>query len=213
MYCYQITERVRHGLPVMREEGFPVIPTPTGCPFRLLLADSMATTIRELPEGELRIGVKDGQVVPMDVEFSDKHILFKRRMYRSAKQALVRVETYAGMDGKVMLTASSFDNRMAGNQQNARVRRVYKPFPDDGVVPLCTPNVVEEACKGVPFLDMFVMLYPGASFRIVRNGKLEGASPWMQVNWNGYDLWCATKVCLEGGLRDARRRRSLAPTS
>jgi len=190
MRCFQITETVRLGMEVVRS-AYPIIPTPPTCP-RLILADEIARHILELPDGDLRYGsTRDANGRPfspeMEVDIGKDHIMLGRPTKRTDRKALVLLGTAGGDGGKVFLSANTYDSEVAGGKK-PRVKRCYRAFPDAGVIPLCSDAEVARVNKGVMFLELLVLMYEGASFRIFRNGKLEGASPQMFVHWNGETL-------------------------
>jgi hypothetical protein len=195
MQCFQVTEQVSLGLPLVWG-GWPRITTPPNCP-QLLFEESSAKLVLELcerlPLKQVRYGVgvtREGRryAADMHVERTDAHVMFRRVMPKSDKLALVRVETAAGAGGKVFLTANAYDSVMNGGKPP--VKRHFHAFPDAGTVPFC--NNEEEVARmnaGVEFLDVLIMMYERASFRIFRTGHLEGASPKLSVHWNGRELW------------------------
>jgi hypothetical protein len=187
MHCFTVGDRAIPGFWVVRD-SYPHIVPPSGCP-PLLLEEPLAKFIKSLPsDGDIRYGLEENSPVrtaSMQVDITPEHILLRRSTNRSDRQALVHVVTAAGVGGKVCLTANSYDVVQAKNKQ---VSRVFRPFPDAGVLPVCTTGFVDAAKAGVEFLDIMVQLYPGASFRVCRNGRLEGASPEMYVHWNGHTL-------------------------
>lgn len=177
MNLFQVTEGVRPGLPIVRDE-FPHIPTPIGCSTRLLLDEPLVEVIQSRPRDRtLRLN-------RASVDFGRDSMLFKKPGRRPERLALVRVETAAGVDGKVFLTANSYDVAMKKNE----VKRDYRRFPDAGITAFCTDEYLAAVHQGVEFLDVVALMYPGASFRLFRNGRLEGASPQMFVHWNGTEL-------------------------
>lgn len=191
MRCFQITESVQLGMEVVRS-AYPIIPTPPTCP-RLILAEEIAQLILELPDGNLRYGAhldpNGRRFSPeMEVDIGKDHIMLGRPARRTSdRKALVLLGTAGGEGGKVFLSANTYDSEVAGGKK-PRVKRCYRAFPDAGVIPLCNDEEVARANRGVMFLNLLVLMYEGASFRIFRNGKLEGASPQMFVHWNGETL-------------------------
>lgn len=91
-------------------------------------------------------------------------------------RALVHVETAAGIGGTVKLFANTVSERF--DEKRGRVIREANEFPPLGVKLLATKA---GAC-GPEFL---IEMAPGASFRIVRSGRLECAKPELVVLWNG----------------------------
>ena len=179
MHLFQVTEGVRLGLPIVRDD-FPHIPTPNGCSGRLLLDEPIVQFIQSRPP-DRALRLKSASV-----DFGKDAILFKKPARRPERLALVHIETAAGDGGKVYLTANAYDEVFKNNKPP--VERRYKTFPGLGTQPFCTDETLTEVNKGVEFLDVVALMYPGASFRIYRNGRLEGASPQMFVHWNGMEL-------------------------
>ncbi len=207
MRCFQILEEVKQGIPVLigkGEEGHicPYLPTPAGCNMRLLLDPQITDFIKTIPEHPVRLN-------DVNVEFGDGYIVFKgRKRYGRLRdrQCLVHVVTAGGDGGKVCLTSNSYVAQLK-NRKVPEVQRVYNAFPDDGILAFCTDEELERVNNGVDYLDVVLVMHKGASFRIQRNGALEGASPQMFVHWNGEDLslslprrYVARDAPLAGGL-------------
>jgi hypothetical protein len=177
MYCFQVTERVNVGLPILWDDEGPSLEQPEGWPGQLKLDAPLAEGIVWASE----FGVTRLWQTSLDVGVN--YLLFKKPSKTNERIALVHIATAAGVGGKVYLTANAYEEVM-----QHKVTREYRPFPGAGVTPLCKPEVVAAANAGVDALNMLVMMHPGASFRIRRNGKLEGASPQLFVQWNGSAL-------------------------
>jgi hypothetical protein len=137
------------------------------------------------PDTEASYGVgRDGNTRPMYIDIDAQHLLLGPPMPRSDRMALVRLATSAGIGGRVVVTSSNWDGVMKGK----RVHREHHRLPDVGIVPICTPEVLEEMSKGVSDLDLLVQMYEGSGLRIYRNGNLEGASPQCFLHWDGHSM-------------------------
>jgi hypothetical protein len=184
MRCFQVLEEVKAGIPVVTREEEAYLPTPAGCSMRMLLEPAITDFIKTLPEQKVRLD-------DMRVEFGDGYILFKgRKMYRNLrdKQCLVHVVTAGGEGGKIRLTSNSYVAQLKGKRV-PEVQRAYNAFPDDGLITFCTPEELVRINDGVDYLDVLLVMHKGASFRIQRNGALEGASPWMSIQWTGEGIF------------------------
>lgn len=180
MHCFQIIERVMVGLPILwKDDAVPYISQPKGCIGELRLDDALATGISKHSPDDLPM-----RLARASIDVGSDFLMFRKPIRRHERLAMVHITTCGGEGGKVYLTANSYDVEM----RRDKVERVYRRFPDAGVNPLCKPETLEEIAGGVEELDVLAMLHPGASFRIYRDGKLEGASPQMFVHWNGSEL-------------------------
>lgn len=176
MHCYELTDSVRAGLSVSRS-GVPHIPTPHGCLGTVTLDEPMVEAIDFMPE-EAEVRLKR-----VTLNLRRGEVLLKKAV-QDDRLALLRICPAAGDGGRVRLTANAYDTKL----ERGSVGRVYRPFPDAGIQPLCTDDVLAQANEGVELLDILVMMYPGASFRVIRNGRLRDqtgaeASPEMFVKW------------------------------
>lgn len=201
MQCFSFTEQAvpfLHG--VLDEDRDPVIVQPEGCGVSIVLGKEFhqrlsraatlfptmkgfrlgynATRAAHIPERERRVGVE------VDIQ-ADTLVLKPGRRRRRFDSALVRIETAGGVNGKVWLSSSVHSEQMKGG----RVVENYHPFPSMGIQPLCDAGTLERVNKGVEVLDLFVLLEPGARFRIHRTGSLEGAKRTISVYWTGEELY------------------------
>ena len=131
-----------------------------------------------------------GEFTPLNmaVEIAEQHILLHGRPGRD-RMALLQLTVAPGIGGKVTLTSSDMTSGVVKQQ----VARTYKPFPDAGVQLLGHPGAAEGYNAGVDFIDTLLLLYPGASFRVARTGKLSDDSGWkapavLFVAWTGSKL-------------------------
>lgn len=193
MRCFQVMEEVKQGIPVLigsGEEGHvaPYLPTPPGCTMRLLLDTQITDCVKDCfnTDPDYPHALKD-----VNVEFGDGFILFRGKKKHGRlhdRQCLVRVVTAGGVGGKVRLTSNSYVTQLRGRKV-PEVQRAYNAFPDDGVLTFCTAEELERINEGVAYLDVVLVMHKGASFRIQRNGALEGASPWMSIQWTGEGIF------------------------
>lgn len=93
-------------------------------------------------------------------------------------RALVNVRVPTGLSGTIRFTANSYDEEL----RQGRVERVYRSF--DAAIGI---TIVMSVDTG-PWPDMLLTMEPGASFRILRTGDLDGRPPEMIVTWNGFKL-------------------------
>lgn len=175
MKCFQVTEHVRPGLFISRH-GEPHIPTPTGCALKIQLDKEIVEFVRTLPKdrGQPRLQYAA-------VDFAREGLVLRRSTRRTERQALVRIETAGGVNGRVFLRANGYSESM----ERGWVRKDHDPFPPPGIQPLCTDEEVTRVNAGIEMLDLMCIMNPGSSFRIDRTGQLEGASPFLCVRWNG----------------------------
>lgn len=126
------------------------------------------------------------------VQDGDKLRIIKEQNMRD-RRALVVVETAGGLGGTVKLYANTMSEEV--DEKTHRVVRKANAFPPPGVELIAE----RQSSVGPEFL---VSMLPGASFRIVRSGKLpKDAAPELVVLWNGrWDFNAA---------RDPRRRTDM----
>jgi len=173
MFLFSVTETVRPGIPIDRDET-PSINVPAGCSAIVMLGRAIADTVERLPPGvpwlkRAHVSLKEGVLV------------LNPEKHSTSAQALVHVGTAAGVRGKVFLRSSVRDEELV----KGWVRPKHQVFPPVGVQPLCEQGVLEAVNTGVDMLDMLLIMNPGARFRIERTGRLEGASPLIFVRWSG----------------------------
>ena len=89
------------------------------------------------------------------------------------RQALVVVATSAGVGGELWLTSNCQEEYM----EKGRVIRRSKPLEQAVGVTLLGSSAETN--------HKVLLLAPGASFKICRNGQLEGAPPELTVLWTG----------------------------
>lgn len=192
MYLYEIGETVEKGL-LLQREPYPHIESPPHSDTRFILAKNISEGAERIPKvlpGLLRLDYAD-------LETSRDAILLKRDGIggRSRKKfpALIRVGIAGGCGGVARLLANCFTDVVV--QKNFdEVGRKYESFPSAGVHPFCTQEHVDRLKLGVEFLDVLLLLQPGAGFRIHRTGDLKDqhgvkAGSQIAVRWVGHDLW------------------------
>jgi hypothetical protein len=146
----------------------------------VLLEEQLYKAVEELPRGPVRLK-------RATLEAGKEYLLLRRcAPTKGEGQALVHVCVAAGEKGQVFVSANAYDEVL----ERGRVGRAYKAFPGLGVQPLCTDTALEHARHGGEFLDLLVIMNQGSSFRVLRTGQLEGASPQLFVHWSGRELRC-----------------------
>lgn len=100
------------------------------------------------------------------------------RESRRSPDALVLVETVAGINGYINFLSTTYDECI--DQRSKRVRREYREiFPPPGV------TVVKEG-KTTQGSSCYVLrMMPNSSIRIERNGALDGAPSILTIVWKG----------------------------
>ncbi len=193
MRCYQIGDTI-DGLLVDREST-PSIQTPKGSLFGLVLTRTLRDLFLEAPRywctlRQARVSVTTKHIV-LDAEETEDT--------EKAHQALVRMTTASGVDGKVRLTAGSYNEREVNNW----ITRFYHPFPSAGVQAFCTTERLTELCEGTDALDVVLLMQPGSTIRVSRDGQLEGGFHELLVRWNGSRLNTYARGGVCAGFADA----------
>jgi hypothetical protein len=101
---------------------------------------------------------------------------------RRSGHALVHVATSAGVDGALRYEAQAYDERV----EKSQVVKAYQPFPPAGIDVVATgmgPGGEHEP-------HGLIVMAPKSSFRLVRTGDLDDASPVLIVRWTGSRLYC-----------------------
>lgn len=106
----------------------------------------------------------------------DKQRVVKEQHQRD-RRAIVAVETCPGVGGAVKLYANT--SREWEDEKKQRVMKEPNPFPPPGI------TVLAERDSSLGNKEYLLLMVPGASFRIVRSGRLNGAPPELVVVWNG----------------------------
>lgn len=110
-----------------------------------------------------------------NLDIAEDRIIFER--YREDERALVLVETAPGVGGVMQLMADTVQERWS--EDNKRVTRQSRRIEEAVGVEVCSTYSTD---LGEAYL---VSMWPGASFRILRSGALEGAPPGLRVSWSG----------------------------
>ncbi len=113
--------------------------------------------------------------------------------YKEKNLALVYVHTAAGHNGKLWFSANVWDERL----HDGRVVREYRPFPAVGVDVLA----IGTGPTGEP--EALLQMHQGASFRIQRDGDLQGLPPTLVVSWTG-----SVMKCFEPGSQKSNEQRA-----
>ncbi len=99
---------------------------------------------------------------------------------RNPKSSCCLVHVATDNVGPLWFEANSYREEVV----RGRVVRVYDPFPAPGIETVAWGMTSNGSPQG-----LFVM-HPGSSFRICRQGDLQGASPRLIVAWPGSTLKC-----------------------
>jgi hypothetical protein len=177
MKCFELTEDVQEGLRVVVDPCDDISfrlgeERPTDIPLG-------QTFVRLLREGGIQGAVRLHRADVLDLG-DNKHKLSKERDVRD-RRALLAVRTAAAPNGQVRVHANSYSEV----EENGRVSRKYNDFPTPGISLVASGQCIRGDTTWEEFL---LVLVPGASFRVARNGDLEGAAPEMVVAWNGYKM-------------------------
>ena len=180
MKCFELDEQIKEGLPIDREYDPPEVPQYRGCTEAAVrLDDALSATIKALPP------VDDLRLLRADLDALGGFIVLKQELQQVGGQALLYLKTSAGKGGKVRLAADTFDPVMVQGE----VRRQYHPFPTAGVEPLAlTESALERHVRGVDKLDIYLVLYRGTRFTVLRTGQLDHLPGQLQVHWDGQNL-------------------------
>lgn len=188
MHLFEIGEEVEAGLRVTRDP-YPHFDTPTECDRRLLLwkglSDMLAKSKDQRPQ----------RMKFAELEFAKDFLVFhrdRRKGMTGGRKApcLVRVRVAGGIGGVARLLANCFTEAIGKEEE---VGRSYFSFPSAGVNPFCSEGYLVQLRTGLEFLDVMMLLQPGAGFRIHRTGDLRDqhgvkADPQMSVRWTGWKL-------------------------
>jgi hypothetical protein len=179
MKCYTVTEDKQTTRLVIEDEGV-MSPEP-----RVTIGAPGASTVLTLePELERLFTAACEKLELKRLELA-RCDLIGRPVPRLAREsgrdsrALVHVATIAGPGGRLWFEANSYKEFI---NKRGRVDREYDTFPPPGVEVVVTGMGPSGEPQG-----LFIMS-PGSSFRICRNGALEGASPVLIVAWPGSSL-------------------------
>lgn len=154
-----------------------------GVGFRVNKADAMSLFSIPMGQGIEKAleGAPEGATVlltNLDLAGEGEEMRFTREIDRGDVTALVAVETAAGVGGTTALFSNVVEERLKGR----RVERVARPIEYALGVKVIRTVTTDE---GTSYL---VSMAPGASFKIMRTGSLEGGDPELVVLWNGrYD--------------------------
>ena len=192
MHLFEISETVEKGL-LLQREPYPHIVSPPSGDMRFVLAKNVSEAASRIPRAETR----PLRMQYAELEIGKEMVELKRDPHagrtRRKQSALVRVRVAGGVGGRACLLANCFKDTMLMEKRSEEVGRHYFPFPSEGVRPLCSESYAEQLRFGLEFVDVFLLLQPGAGFRVHRSGGLkdqygEKASPQIAVRWIGHDL-------------------------
>jgi hypothetical protein len=189
MRCFTVTDRPVSGL----YYDMNPVPALAACRgFDVQLDPEFATEIEVLThlawdEGKLEWPSKWALKWATLNQLKGRVVLQKQSpdLRRKNLQALVRLDTAAGIGGTVRLTSCLREEVMV----QGRVVLKDQVFPPLGVAPLCDEATVRALREGVPDgLNVYVMMNPGSAVRIHLSGRLEDHPATLQVKWTGEDL-------------------------
>lgn len=176
MRCFEVDETVKSGLRVVR---FPKPRVPLRGRDKIHLDPKLTSFIKRIPwrcQGDLVLltgvlSTRKGQLVisPEPPEWQDS-------------QALVHVTTQT-LNGTIAVTSNASVER----QKQGRKAREWLPLPNDEVTPVLGHWPVDLG-EGALSLELLLVMEAASSFRIIRTGDLQGASPEIVVHWSGDDL-------------------------
>lgn len=177
MKCYELKDdTLREGLLITDESGSPRINITTDGGIFLPLDTRLADVYQRAPK-----------IAPIRQHTAilgkDRRTLSSPR--KTDQLALVRLSVAGGENGTVSLSGCAFDENV--NEHEGRVDKLYRPFPSQGIELL--GNYEEpEPWFGSDRLELALIMLPGASFRVSRDGQLHGARMHTYLYWNGYKL-------------------------
>lgn len=177
MKCYELKDdTLREGLLITDESGPPRINITTDGAFSLPLDPRLADVYRRAP----RIASIRQHYATLG---RDRKTISTPK--KSDQLALLRLSVRGGENGDVSLTGCAFDEDV--NLDEGRVDKLYRPFPSQGIE-LLGDSPEPGPWFGTDFLELALIMIPGASFRVSRSGQLHGARMHTYLYWNGYKL-------------------------
>jgi len=185
MHLFEIGETVKKGLH-LQFGPYPYLDTPHGCSHRLLLHKEVSDCAERNNNGPYR-----PMVGFADMELGKELLVLHTPRRRGRKHSsLVRVRVAGGVGGVARLLANCYTEAVGKNEE---VGRQYFPFPSAGVYAFCSEEHKAQLRLGLEFLDVLMLLQPGAGFRIHRTGNLKDqhgvkAPSQLSVRWTGYTL-------------------------
>jgi len=129
-----------------------------------------------------KAGVQEAKTVLhwLDVEEENEDLRLVPEENIKDRRALVLVETVPGLGGSIWLTSNDVISKVDASTE--RVIRESPPKTPNTGVQVLAQAASDTIGSGVHFL---VSMLPGASFKIVRTGNLEGAPSEIVVSWSG----------------------------
>lgn len=204
MRCFEVGEHLKFGLRIVR---FPEPHVLMRSAVPLYLDPKLCDFIQHIPpelEGDLTL--QSANIMMM--KGPSVRLAAEPPEWKDTK-ALVHVTTQTahgrGVRGTISLSANSYTEHL---DRGSVVKR-WHPFPSAGVRVLLGSPAVHQDQDGA-WLELFVVMEAGASFRIVRTGDLQGAAPEISVQWaNG----CLDTKAISGARRRRRRSRRKRPAA
>lgn len=136
-----------------------------------------ALTEEELEQVEELTSVVENESIELlyaDIEGKNRIVKEKRR----SPDALVLIETIAGMNGRIAFKSTTYDEHV--DMKSNRVKRKYRDtFPPPGI------SVVEEGKSPQGSTCYLLRMMPSSSLRIERTGGLEDAPSVLTIVWKG----------------------------
>jgi hypothetical protein len=177
MKCFEVDEATKVGLRIAR---FPEAHVPIRGATPLLFDPKLAEFISEIPKelGELKVTNANLMLTDRSIRLAPEPPEWKD------SKALVRVTTQTTVSGSLLLTAGAY----AEEERDGKVVRLFLPFPPPGVKVVLGSTEPAQLYEGAIGFDLFIVMEPGAEFRITRSGDLQGASPELFVRWYGDGL-------------------------
>lgn len=200
MQCWTVDERARPGIvpEFIVKEGEenekPTLAIRVGDDFLSFAKPMQKAVERALKEGVYKT-VRDAVI--HRIRFSNDHkFLVPEPTKTPSDTALVLLIPTPNIDGKIYFNAETYTAKL----RDGRVRRRYDPLSKAVGVK------VEIESGDDDEQEKLVLMRPNASFRIIKTGKGDDATPSLIVRWNGHTV---TVKEIRIGERSRRRTGSL----
>lgn len=178
MKCFELkNDTLREGLLIDDESGLPRINVSSDKKKYLELDARLTAIYQRAPK-----------IAPIRMHYA---ALSKDRKTISMSKkndhlALLLICALAGQGGDVTLSGCAFQETVMPGE--ARVQKLYGPFPSEGIEVLGEVPEMAPWFGGATVLELAVLMLPGASFRVTRTGKVHAARPHTYLYWNGYQM-------------------------
>jgi hypothetical protein len=184
MRCFEVFERVRPGISVIRDGGEPRIAVPSGCGIDVRLHPRIIAVINSLQSKEAALFVGDHHERQVSILLAANNLMILQPYTGQQDHlALVHVCTAGGVGGKAYLTANVLEE---DEDQTGRVFKRPSTFPPRGVQHYVTEKELAQVRTGIEMLDILLMMRPGSNFCVRRTGDLEGAQSVLSIRWSGF---------------------------